>query len=205
MLQLRASQERYDYGGRVFQPRPRRSASKSNEENKKLQERIKRKEAMEIQMKKENTEKMRKINEEMERIQKKSETIQMEMTMRQSKMEEELREKDRVIKELQNDNRQRDMEKNQEMEKAMRLLSGQWEEQGKTIKNLLDRFYPSPVEEECPICTDEMETSQETLKCEVCKKKVHLKCASEWHKKSRSCPICRSPQLNPEDYPSLRG
>uniref|UniRef100_A0A1I7UP49 RING-type domain-containing protein n=2 Tax=Caenorhabditis tropicalis TaxID=1561998 RepID=A0A1I7UP49_9PELO len=161
------------------------SASKSNEENKKLQERIKRKEAMEIQMKKENTEKMKKLREKVASLQK-SESEQIEIAMRQNS---------RIV------NRQRDMEKNQEMEESMRSILGQCEEQAKAIRRHLDRFCP----EECLICIEEMETSQETLKCEVCKKKVHLKCASEWHKEKRSCPNCRSPQLNPQEFPSLRG
>ncbi|EGT38332.1 hypothetical protein CAEBREN_23577 [Caenorhabditis brenneri] len=65
----------------------------------------------------------------------------------------------------------------------------------------------APLEEledtECVICSDDMESHKETLKCEKCKRRYHDGCISKWLKVKRTCPMCNELMLDEEEFPQL--
>jgi hypothetical protein len=44
----------------------------------------------------------------------------------------------------------------------------------------------------CSICLDDLEEEKEKLDCNH---EFHKKCISEWFKRRRICPLCRSPEI----------
>ncbi|CAO4386596.1 unnamed protein product [Caenorhabditis nigoni] len=55
----------------------------------------------------------------------------------------------------------------------------------------------------CLICIDEMESEEETIKCEFYNRRYHTKCAQQWFETKRTCPACSSALLDDSEFPKL--
>lgn len=61
------------------------------------------------------------------------------------------------------------------------------------------------IEEEdgCLICTEAVEETCETVKCDTCTKEYHYHCISQWLKINSVCPACSRALKDPNEYPRL--
>ncbi|CAL2035812.1 unnamed protein product [Caenorhabditis brenneri] len=172
----------------------KRNASTSADELKKLTAIIAEKEGAENLLKRSNKGLLEKLQN--------AESSLKETINKLTYLETDVAEKNRTIVELQKS------AENQvsEQEKAKEEL----EAQISTIREMLDAISPpeskpeDKPDTECLICFFEMKPNQKTLKCDHCRKIVHLKCAAKWHKTHRSCAHCRREQLNPNEFPRLQ-
>ncbi|CAL2035825.1 unnamed protein product [Caenorhabditis brenneri] len=168
----------------------KRNASTSADELKKLTVRIAEKEAAENLLKRTNKGLLEKLR--------KSDSNLQEITNRRIHLETEVIEKNRVILELQKSIEKLEKSKKEHEARISKILAV-----------CIDTSPPEPIPEEkpdteCLICLLEMKPDQKTLKCDHCRKIMHLKCAADWHKVKRSCAHCRREQLDPNEFPNLQ-
>ncbi|ULT87843.1 hypothetical protein L3Y34_007193 [Caenorhabditis briggsae] len=59
------------------------------------------------------------------------------------------------------------------------------------------------MDTECLICLDDMESEENTMKCDCCKRRYHDGCIKNWFETKRSCPTCNSGLLDDDEFPTL--
>ncbi|CAL2035829.1 unnamed protein product [Caenorhabditis brenneri] len=167
----------------------KRNASESADELKKLTAKIAENEAAENLLKRSNRGLLEKLQ--------KFESSLKEVTNKRAYLESEIAEKNRTILELQKSAENQVSEQERTRKEHETRIS-------RILAVCNEALLPEPnskekPDTECLICLDEMRPDQKKLKCEHCRKIVHLECASEWLKKHRSCAHCRREQLDPNE------
>ncbi|CAO4378339.1 unnamed protein product [Caenorhabditis nigoni] len=65
-------------------------------------------------------------------------------------------------------------------------------------------FNPNELmDTECLICLDDMESEENTMKCDCCKRRYHDGCIRNWLETKRICPTCNSGLLDSDEFPKL--
>ncbi|PIC25159.1 hypothetical protein B9Z55_018197 [Caenorhabditis nigoni] len=73
-----------------------------------------------------------------------------------------------------------------------------------TFYETSSEFNPNELmDTECLICLEDMESEENTMKCDCCKRRYHDRCIRNWLETKRSCPTCNSGLLDNDEFPVL--
>ncbi|CAI2353422.1 unnamed protein product [Caenorhabditis sp. 36 PRJEB53466] len=112
-------------------------------------------------------------------------------------LEEQMRRKENELVHaqirLEIENKEKDMTIQLLMDRIAKISANSHAPKVQTANELADT--------ECLICLCNVENAQETIKCNLCKRRYHSKCAADWLKVKSVCPACHSDLVAPRESP----